>query len=138
MKVEGWGRVVLCGLICGIAWALFAAVLVGFIGQEFIAAVSRHRVDSVSPATHGMLFGLTVAAGIWAMWLYASIRKSYGSGLKSAVVVGVAWWVIAGMQSAKWIALGLVSAGSSMPLAIGILPAMIGAVILGAWLYERQ
>lgn len=138
MKIERWGRVVLCGFICGIAWALFAAVLVGFIGEDFVAAVSRDRLSSVAPGTRGLVFALTVAAGIWAMWLYASIRQSYGPGLKTAVVVGVAWWIIAAMQSAKWMALGSISATSSMPLAISILPAMIAAVILGAWLYERQ
>ena len=138
MNKQRWGRIVLCGFICGVAWTLLSAVLVGLIGQEFIAAVSRDRLTPIAPATRGLVFGLTVAAGVWAIWLYVSIRQLYGSRLKTAVVVGVAWWIIAGMQSAKWMALGSVSASSSVPLAIAILPAMIAAVMLGAWLYERQ
>ena len=138
MGAKPWPRILACGFICGIVWALLGAVLVGIVGGEFLSAASRGHPGALTPQDHALMFGLTVAAGLWAMWLYSFMRQSIGSGLKSVIAVGLAWWVIAGLQSAKWMTLGGVPGHAAVPLAIAILPAMIVATFVGAWFYERE
>jgi len=133
--MKTWGRIFVCGLISGAMWVLLSAVLVGFLGRDFLAAASQGGVTSgVGP----LMFALTVAAGLWAMWMYSIVRTSVGPGLKSAVVVGLAWWTMASLQSAKWMVLEGVPGNTAVSLGIAILPAMIVSTFIGAWLYERH
>ena len=83
------------------------------------------------------MFGLTMAAGVWAIWMYAIARPVLGAGLKPAAVIGLAWWVITVLQSAKWLILEGVPASAALPLCVAILPAMIVATGVGAALYEH-
>ena len=133
--MKTWARILICGLISGLAWTLLSAVLVGLLGGEFLAAASRGATSSGSGP---IMFGLTVAAGLWAVWMYSIVRKSLGGGFKSAAVVGLAWWLIASLQSAKWMTLEGVPVATAAPLGIAIFPAMIAATFIGAWLYERS
>ena len=133
--MKEWSRILLCGFICGVVWALLGAVLVGLLGRDFLAAASR---ADVSPRIGPLLFALTVAAGLWAMWMYSLVRASLGPGLKSAAVVGLAWWLMASLQSAKWMVLEAAPAVTALPLGIAILPAMIAATFVGAWVYEQR
>jgi hypothetical protein len=135
MGEKTWARILACGFISGVVWALLGAGLVGLLGRDFLAAVSRAGATSGSGA---LMFGLTVASGLWAMWMYSIVRKSIGAGFRSAAVVSLAWWLMAGLQSAKWMTLGGIPGLTALPLAIAILPAMLAATMLGAWLYERQ
>ena len=72
MGAKPWARTLACGFICGIVWALLGAVLVGIVGGEFLAAASRGHLSALTSQDHALMFGLTVAAGLWAMWLYSS------------------------------------------------------------------
>ena len=133
--MKTWARILVCGFISGLVWTLLSAVLVGLLGQDFLAAASRGVTSSgVGP----VMFALTVAAGLWAMWMYSIVRKPLGGGFKSAAVVGLAWWLIASLQSAKWMTLEGVPGSTAVTLGIAILPAMIAATSVGAWLYERS
>jgi len=129
-----WARVALCGLFAGVVWTVCAAVLVTFVGQDFLEAVTHGR--TLSGRVHGFLFLSDLAAGVWAMWLYASIRPRYGPGPKTAVVTAFAWWIIATMQSGKWIALLGLDVARAVPLTVN-LGAMVVAALAGAWAYRE-
>ena len=137
MARVNWIRVFLCGLLAGAVWTLLSLILVAVVGDEFMSAIPR--VQSAA-TTRGVPFALIAnfSAGIWAMWLYAAIRPRYGPGPKTAIVAGCAWWFIQSLQSTKWVAVvGVPWTVALGPLAAATLPAMIVAVLVGAWPYEE-
>jgi len=132
-----WIRVFLCGLVTGIIWTLLSIPLLIFFGGEFLDAVSA-AMPNRSVGVHLFLFFTNLAAGIWGIWLYAVLRPHTGPGPKTAVVAGCAWWVIVTLQSAKWVALGFVPTRAALGLLLPTLPAIIAAVLAGAWLYRDR
>jgi NhaP-type Na+/H+ or K+/H+ antiporter len=77
--------------------------------------------------------------GIFAVWLYAAIQPRYGAGPRTAIYAALAVWLLAYVFSGV------------PPMAIGILPAALMAVVitagvveillatlLGAWLYREE
>lgn len=83
------------------------------------------------------MFAVDLLMGVWTVWLNSAITLRYGPGLKTAVVAGLAWWIIKTLQSAKWVGLGLVSLDAVLaPLVVSFVSAVISAMI-GVWLYER-
>jgi hypothetical protein len=135
MKPIGWARVLLCGLVAGGAWNLMSMILVGAVGNEFLASVSEQSGRPVQ-GDGPLLFALGIAAGVWATWLFAAIRPRHRSTLGAAAVAAFAWWSLASLQSLKWIALLGVPLHAWMPLAANALTCL-AAVAMGAFLYER-
>jgi hypothetical protein len=111
--------------------------LLVLVGGAFLAALPGGRLQTAGEGLHVFLFFADLAAGIWALWLYAATRLRYGPGLKTAVVAGLAWWVIVSLQSGKWVALVAVPTRAVLAPLAATLPAMIFAVMVGAWFYER-
>ncbi len=132
-----WTRVFLCGLVTGFVWTILSIILLIFFGGAFLDAV-RAAMPNRSVGVHLFLFFENLAAGIWGIWLYAMIRAHSGPGPKTAVVAGLAWWVIVSLQSAKWVALGFVPAKAALGLLLPTLPAIIAATLAGAWLYKDR
>ena len=138
LQTLDWRRVLLCGLVTGFVWTLLSLTLLVLVGGEFLAALPGSRLRAAGGGLHMFLFFSNLAAGIWALWLYAAIRPGYGPGPKTAVIVGLAWWVIISLQSGKWVALVSMPATPVLaPLAATLL-AIILAVMIGAWFYERR
>jgi hypothetical protein len=135
MNTLKWPRIVLSGLVTGIAFTVMSVVLVGLFGNDFLAAVSESAVAG-APKTGPALYLLTVAAGVWAMWLYSVVRPGSASNIRASVVVGLAWWVIASLQSLKWAVLFGIPTAAWLPLtlnaALCIVSASIGAFLHGA------
>ena len=120
------------GLLSGVLWTLLSIALLAFVGDDFLAALPT-RTRGVQP----FLLGANAAAGVWMMWLYASIRLQYGPGFKSAGVAGRGWWIIQTLQSSKWVALGSVPLAAAWAPAVTTLPAMLLTTVAGAWCYEN-
>lgn len=131
-----WGRVLLCGLLAGLVWTLLSILLLGLVGRDFMAALLDGRL---APRGQVQLFlvASNLAAGIWATWLYATLRAYYGPGLKTGAIVGVAWWVIVSMQSAKWVALGTIPIRTVIAPGAMTLPVIMIAALAGGWCYEN-
>lgn len=132
MSTVSWGRILAFGLLAGALWTLLSAAVLAFVGHDFVAALPTR-----TSGARLFLLGVNGAAGLWAMWLYASIRLQYGPGVKSAAIAGLGWWIIQTMQSSKWVALGSVPISVAWAPAMGTLPAMILSTALGAWCYEN-
>ena len=137
MNALNWARILLCGLVTGVAFTVMSVVLLGLLGDAFLAAVSDSAVAGIgAPRTGPALYLLTVAAGVWAMWLYSVVRPRSSSNIRAGVAVGLAWWVIASLQSLKWVALLGIPRVAWLPLglnaALCIVAASIGAFLYGA------
>lgn len=135
MNLVNWTRVALCGLVAGVVFTLLSAVLVGALGSEFLAATGAHaaadeRVSRTGPG----LYMATVLAGPWAMWLYSLVRPRFTRRISAVLTVSVAWWVLASLQSVKWVLLLGIPLGACLPLAANLMPTAI-AVYVGSALF---
>ncbi|HEX5818441.1 MAG TPA: hypothetical protein VFY20_06175 [Gemmatimonadales bacterium] len=136
MNSLNWPRIVLCGLVAGATFALLTMVLVGASGGDFLAAAGAHAAAGDGATRTGPgLHVATIAAGPWAMWLYAVVRPRFASNLGAVMAVGLAWWLIAGLQSLKWILLLGISFSACLPLAWNLVPTVF-AVLVGATLFS--
>lgn len=135
MNFVYWTRLVLCGFIAGVVFTLLTAVLVATLGSEFLAAAGAHAStgDGVTKTGPG-LYLATVFAGLWAMWLYSIVRPTLTSRVGAVLTVSIAWWVIASLQSLKWILLLGIPLSAGLPLTANLVAAAI-AVYAGSVLF---
>ena len=135
MSSLNWPRIVLCGMVAGVVFTLLTALLVGSFGSEFLAIAGAHAATGDATTKTGPgLYLATVAAGIWAMWLYTVLRPRFSNNLSAVVAAGIAWWIIAGVQSLKWVLLLGIPLSACLPLAANLVPTVI-AVFVGATLF---
>jgi hypothetical protein len=127
--------IVACGMVAGVVWYLSSALLLDFFAQDFLDA-------ALAGGPHprwggGVLFAVDIAMGVWVVWLYAAIKPRFGAKVTTAVIAGVAFWIIKTLQSAKFAGLGFVPAGVLLPPLVISLVAAVVAAIAGAWLFDR-
>ena len=137
MRKINWGRVVLCGIVAGLAWTVLSSIVTAFFARDFVAAVPGGRLSAPSLGLVAFLFIVNLVMGIWAMWLYAAIRPRYGPGPKTAVLTGFSWWVISSLIDATWGSFGFVAPKAILAPMAASLPAIIVAAVVGAWLYRE-
>jgi hypothetical protein len=137
MEKINWRRVVLCGIVAGVAWTVLSSLITALVSREFVAAVPGGRLSAPSGSLIAFLFLVNLVMGIWAIWLYAAIRPRYGPGPKTAVVTGFSWWVISSLVDATWGSFGFVAPGAVLAPMVVSLPAIILAAVVGAWLYRE-
>lgn len=133
MQRINWGRVLPCGLVAGLVWTALSSVVTAFAGQEFSAAVPGNKLAAPRGGLIVFLFVVNLVEGVWAMWLYAAIRPRYGPGPKTAVIVGLSWWVISSLIDVTWGSFGFVPARALLGPMAASLPAIILAALAGAW-----
>lgn len=137
-----WGRVFLCGLMTGAVWSVLLGIIVVLVGRDFVAAVlAAGRPAYFFPRTQAganvFVVMINLLVGIWTMWLYAAIRPRYGPGPKTAAVAGFACWVFVALADAIWSSFGLIPPKVLVAPVAASLPAMIVAVVVGAWPYKE-
>ncbi len=132
-------RVITGGLAAGLVMnAGEAALHGGVLGQDAAAQFKAFGVPD-SPAGWQLpaLIAMTFVLGIASVWLYAAIRPRYGPGAKTALVAGLAVWVIAHLWSGVYLGAGftgLISARLAfIPIAWGLVEAPLGTLV-GAWI----
>jgi len=132
MSSFNWPRIVLCGLIVGATFTLMTAALVSTLGSEFLAAAGTHAADGSGVTKTGpILYLVTISAGLWAMWLYALVRPRFKSTFGAVVTVSLAWWLIASIQSLKWMLVLGIPLNAALPLTGNLVPTVI-AVFIGS------
>lgn len=142
MGAINWTRVLLGGLLAGTIMNVGeASVHAGLLGADASALLARYQVpEPTSAAPIASLVLMTYVLGIAAVWLYAAIRPRYGSGASTAMVAGLAVWVIAHLWSGVYIGMGL---SGLIPAKLAFVPVITGlieaplATIAGAWIYKE-
>jgi magnesium-transporting ATPase (P-type) len=141
MGKTNWNRVFLGGLLAGVvlivlgfaAWAIY---LQGLWSPEMEAL--GHPVDiSGGGYVFSIIFSLVI--GILAVWLYSAIRPRYGAGPKTAIIAGIAFWVLSSLIAA--ISLGSMGLFAARLLVIDSLTGLVlyvVATLLGAWVYKEE
>lgn len=134
-----WGRVVLGGVVAAVVLNLLGYFWHAYYFGVQLDAALRALGVAMSARIVPALLLLAFVRGIALMWLYASARPRYGAGVRTAVIAGVAFWLIAdALPSADSAAMGLFPARLMTTGSLFGLVAFIVASIAGAAVYKES
>lgn len=132
-------RVLFGGVIAGLVLAIGETVLNSLLLSADWASLGMNADAASMPAWRSAaLFGVLVCFGVVLIWVYAAIRPRFGPGPGTAIIAGIALWVIA------WALLGASASLSGMITArIAVISAVWGffevpaAALAGARVYRE-
>jgi hypothetical protein len=133
------GRVIAGGLVAGLVMNVVDGVTNGMIlAPQWEAETKRLGID-MSQQSQALAGWLTYGflCGIVLVWLYASIRPRYGPGAKTAVIAGLALWLITHLAFSAWAFTGLYSVGVVAASTVGGLVAGVAGGLAGCALYKE-
>lgn len=142
MTTINWGRVIAGGLVAGLVMnASEAALHGGMLGADAQALFAKYQVpDLTDPMPLVSLIVMTFVLGIASVWLYAAIRPRYGAGAGTAIIAGLAVFVMAHLWSGIYLGMGfyglITPRLAFLPIAWGLIEAPLGT-LAGAWLYKE-
>jgi hypothetical protein len=134
------GRVILGGLVAGIILDILGFLVDGiWLAPQWADGMKAlgHAEFGSSQLVWINLLGL--ATGIAAIWLYAGIRPRFGAGVKTAVLAGVAVWVLGWLLpnlDFMWFSGLFAHPLTAMTTGAGLVEVLLG-VVAGAYLYKE-
>ena len=135
-------RVAAGGAIAGLIMNVSEAVQHGgILGTDNEQLYHTLNVPLPSPAANiPVLVAATFLIGFTAVWLYAAIRPRFGPGPRTAVIAGVAVWILSHVWSGVYLAngyAGIIPARLAwIPVIWGLFEAIL-ATLAGAALYKE-
>jgi hypothetical protein len=135
------GRVIAGGLVAGLVMNVIDGVTNGAIlGARWEEETRRLGIEMTGAAQTQSLIGwltFDFLCGIVLVWLYASIRPRYGVGPRTAVIAGVAIWLITHLAFASFVFNGLYSFGLVAASTLGGLVAGVAGGLAGGAVYKE-
>jgi apolipoprotein N-acyltransferase len=139
MQKISWTRVILGGLLAGLVINICEFLVDGLVlGDQWTASLkSMHRPPLGASANAAfMVWGFLV--GVYALWLYASLRPRLGPGPKTAAFAGVAVWILSALlASISAVAMRLFPRRLVAYDLVLTLVEMVAGTVIGAWLYKE-
>jgi len=133
-------RVILGGIVAGIVGDVLGYLVDGVLLAPRWADGMKVLGRSGFSTNQWIWFNLFgIASGIFAIWLYASIRPRYGAGPKTAILAGLAAWfagVLLPNAGFMW-AGGLFSAHLALYTTLGGIVEYVAGALAGAALYKE-
>jgi hypothetical protein len=134
------GRLLLAGIVAGIVSDALGYLVDGMLLQQRWAdemlAMGRSEF-SIEQIVWFNVLGLV--AGILLIWVYAAIRPRFGAGVGTALIAGVAVWVIGSLLpnlGFMWVG-GLFSKHLTAFTTAGNLVEVLAGAVAGAALYKE-
>ena len=95
MQPVNWTRVMLGGLLAGAVINFGEYLLNGVVLAQRWAEIMRslHRNAVLPPVSYVIFNVWGFLSGLFALWLYATIRARFGAGPRTAAIAGIATWV---------------------------------------------
>src|SRR5271170_5757052 len=90
------GRVIIAGIVAGLVADILGFVVDGvLLAPQWAAGMKAlGRTELFSPSQLIWINLLGILGGIALIWIYAAIRPRFGPGPITAVLAGVAFWVV--------------------------------------------
>lgn len=133
-----YSRILLGGLVAGAVINVGEFILNGVVLMEAMEA-ELAAMDAAF-ATWAMPFYIAMAF-LWGgamVWLYAAVRPRFGPGWRTAVLVGVFFWVfVTVLPTFGNMAMGITMEGLAGISLIWSLVELPAAAVVGAWLYQE-
>lgn len=135
------GRVILAGLVAGLVADALGYVTDGILlAPQWDAGMRALGQTNLSPNQWIWFNVLGLVSGIAVIWIYAAIRPRFGPGPKTAVLAGVAVWVVGSLLpnlSFMWFA-GLFSHQLTAMTTLGNIVEIVAGALAGASLYKES
>ena len=141
MGKTNWARVFLGGLVAGVVLLVlgFAAYAI-YLEELYTPAIEALGLSTqITAWTYILAVVMSLVSGILAVWLYSAIRPRYGVGPKTAVIAGIAFYVLSGLLPAISLgSMGMFPVNTLVIDGISALVICIVATLAGAWVYKEQ
>ena len=135
------GRVTLAGIVAGIVSDILGYLVDGvLLAPRWAAGMAALRHPEFSSDQWIWFNLLGIVGGIVVIWIYAAIRPRFGAGATTAVLAGVAVWVVGSLipnLSFMWFG-GLFSRHLTAYTTAGALVEIVVGAIAGAALYKES
>jgi peptidoglycan/LPS O-acetylase OafA/YrhL len=76
--------------------------------------------------------------GMLLAYTYAAMRPRFGAGPKTSIIAAVVLWIFAGIISANYLIMGMMSQGLWWSVAIGYLVCLIIATLVAGAVYKEE
>jgi hypothetical protein len=131
-------RVLLGGLLAGLIINAGEFVASLIFAESMELALRELNLQPPGSGAIAVFFVIGFVMGIAGVWLYASMRPRFGPGPKTAVLTGLAVWLLGYFIPLVGDALmGLFDPGLLVIPMIWGLVEVIVAVVAGAWVYQE-
>jgi hypothetical protein len=135
-------RVLISGLLAGV----IIFIVTGIVNGGILSSQLESWMHEAGSLLHSP--GQTVAMSLWSlmcliyglvgMWIYAGIRPRYGAGPKTALLAGLALWVVSKLAMAlDLFALGIMPTEIIAGQLIGGFVALLLGIFVGARFYKE-
>lgn len=141
MKKINLGRLVLAGLVAGLAFIFVEIIVEGFMYFVFRICEAKFYQEAFEMRKSGVLFhvlnlGILFAICILIMWVYAAIRPRFSSRCKTAIVASLVFWLFAFLFVSNHVNLGIFPPTSFMSMAFNLIEIPV-AIIVGSAIYRE-
>lgn len=132
-------------MLGGLAAGLTTFVLTGAVNATLLAAPLKAWAEDTGKALHppaqlsalGLWGFMSLVMGLVGVWLYAAISPRFGASYRTALLAGLAVWLLNKFAVGFDItALGIFPKPLLLGLVLGGLVAIEGGLLVGAWLYK--
>ncbi|MDX1674290.1 MAG: hypothetical protein R3314_05740 [Longimicrobiales bacterium] len=131
-------RILLGGLLAGVVINLSEFLLNGVVLMDAMEAELELMDAAFAPWAMPFYVVMAFLWGIAMVWLYAAIRPRFGPGWRTAVMVGVFFWVfVTVLPTFANMAMGIAMEGL---VGIGLIWTLVelpAAAVVGSWLYQE-
>ena len=124
MGKTNWKRVFLGGVVAGVVLSVIYYAIQAFFG-------GRIYFSTILTAAYFI-------AGIMVIWLYSAIRPRYGAGPMTAIIAGIALYVLSELLPAISSMNIVYRTQAVMNKGIIFLVMYVPATLAGAWIYKEQ
>jgi hypothetical protein len=138
-------RVVIAGLAAGLVMNILDFILNGFIfADRMTAEMNAFKPgmgDAMAQMDTNTIIGYVImdfVLGMLLAYTYAAMRPRFGAGAKTAIIAAVVLWIFAGIISANYLIMGMMSQGLWWGIAIGYLVCLIIATLVAGALYQEN
>jgi hypothetical protein len=132
-------RVILGGLVAGLIINISEYVLnIYVVAEESNAIIERMGLPPIGMHQIAWFLILTFVLGIVIVFLYAGLRPRFGAGAKTAVIAGVAVWLVTMMAGVADVIIGIMPPNLLVLAGAWSLVETVVAAVVGAWLYQES
>jgi hypothetical protein len=132
-------RVILGGLLAGLVINISEYILNTYVvAAESAAIMERFGLPALGGSQIAVFVALTFVLGIIVVFVYAAMRPRFGAGTKTAIIAGVALWLVLMFAGVVDMVLAIIPVGLLVLTAIWSLVEMAVAAVAGAWLYQES
>ena len=138
-------RVIIAGLVAGLVMAISDWVLNGMVLADRMTAEMNAFKPGMGDAMAQMDMNTTIGyvimdivLGMLIAYTYAAMRPRFGAGAKTSIIVALVLWIFAGIISANYLIMGMMSQGLWWTVAIGYLVCLVIAALVAGALYQED